>query len=662
MMSLIGYRQRQGASLHTSPKCKRGSNSRDSQRSFAETFPGCASSAPAGAKENSPGRQPWDFIPKRTSSPIGATEESSVELLSPRWGLASLVAREPRACALGYFLSPLSGLLRRDRRTSGTTVWRKSALLVLFVGVMSAAASRAQDTTSKSAGQRTFVGADGCTLCHSKDAESARKLKAVFPGLVNDTWVRLDESLVWEKSDKHVQGFMSLKNDRSKQIGDRLGIAEIYRDKRCLACHTAFPLAALGTNPRTKLAEWADADYAKIGQGISCEGCHSPSGDVDGVENSGWIQRHWSKSKWRFLSATEKQRSFGFTDIRSPISRTRLCLSCHLGNADEGKIVTHEMYAAGHPPLPGFELSTFAAQMPKHWRDFDQKSVNVRVEFLAKSTDDTYGRDTYQLENLHETRNALVATLVSFSENLKLTGSLADDKFATPVLKPDWPELAQFECFACHHDLKDRGWRQRRTLRGAPGRPMLRAWPVALTKVALKTNGSDPNELDTRWRAVETLLSEQPFGRSDRWPDAIKSLTEWLDAQAAALERKSLPRDAGLIVFKDLAAVADSDFWDYDSARQLVWAAQVLRKELASDRSDETLRAKVAALDCDMAEIERLFVLDLIDGREATQTLPGSTTPRKVPEFAPEKTLPKIADYDAVTFRERFRKLASKLK
>ena len=32
-----------------------------------------------------------------------------------------------------------------------------------------------------------------------------------------------------------------------------------------------------------------------------------------------------------------------------------MCLSCHLGNAREGRVVTHEMYAAGHPPLPGFE-------------------------------------------------------------------------------------------------------------------------------------------------------------------------------------------------------------------------------------------------------------------------------------------------------------------
>ncbi len=30
--------------------------------------------------------------------------------------------------------------------------------------------------------------------------------------------------------------------------------------------------------------------------------------------------------------------------------------------------MTHEMYAAGHPPLPSVELQTFCEEMPQHWQ------------------------------------------------------------------------------------------------------------------------------------------------------------------------------------------------------------------------------------------------------------------------------------------------------
>ena len=40
-------------------------------------------------------------------------------------------------------------------------------------------------------------------------------------------------------------------------------------------------------------------------------------------------------------------------------SRAKLCSACHVGNVEDGKLVTHEMYAAGHPPLPGIEIVAF---------------------------------------------------------------------------------------------------------------------------------------------------------------------------------------------------------------------------------------------------------------------------------------------------------------
>lgn len=542
----------------------------------------------------------------------------------------------------------------------------RSSLLGLILSLTTFATSNiaAQDK----AAPRTFLGASECVKCHfsglpkAEDANSAALEVLGFTGLVSDSWVLLDELKTWANQDKHAQAFTSLLNERSQRMGKLLGVEEIHRDKRCLTCHTGYPIAAMGGDAHLMPADLVKS--LKVSQGVSCEGCHAASGDTrtDGSITAGWFMPHAQKEPWRFLSEKDKHEKFGFTSIRSASARARMCLSCHLGNAAEGKIVTHEMYAAGHPPLPGFELASFAAQMPKHWRDFDKKSDGVRAEFLEKSADDSYGRSSFKPDNLHETNSVLVAALVSFSENLKLSAALADERFVTPVAKPDWPELAQFECFACHHDLKDRSWRQRRTLRGAPGRPLLRAWPIALTTLAVKQVGADATELEKRWQPVEKLLNEQPFGRRERWNEVVDPLTKWLDELAVSLERKPLPRDAGLVLLREIAAVAESDLWDYDSARQLVWAAQVLRRELATDRSDAPLRARVAAIEADLTDIEKLFVLNLIEGRIAQQKLPGATKSREVKEVDLEKTLLPIADYDAITFRDKFRKLSGKLK
>ena len=60
-------------------------------------------------------------------------------------------------------------------------------------------------------------------------------------------------------------------------------------------------------------------------------------------------------------------------DVRNPVRRAEQCFSCHIGNVEEGKLVTHAMYAAGHPPLPSIEIESFAKQMPRHWRYLDEK-------------------------------------------------------------------------------------------------------------------------------------------------------------------------------------------------------------------------------------------------------------------------------------------------
>ncbi len=55
-------------------------------------------------------------------------------------------------------------------------------------------------------------------------------------------------------------------------------------------------------------------------------------------------------------------------DLTPARQQAQLCLDCHVGNIEKGMFVTHDMYAAGHPPLPAVELRTLIEEMPRHWQ------------------------------------------------------------------------------------------------------------------------------------------------------------------------------------------------------------------------------------------------------------------------------------------------------
>jgi hypothetical protein len=123
---------------------------------------------------------------------------------------------------------------------------------------------------------------------------------------------------------------------------------------KCLACH------ALSVPEADRARTFDSTD------GVSCESCHGPA--------SNWLGSHTTKG-WTH----ERSVAAGMRDLRDPIRRSENCLACHLGNAD--KAVDHEMIAAGHPDLY-FELASFTAAMPRHWKEQSGRSAD-RVRMLA---------------------------------------------------------------------------------------------------------------------------------------------------------------------------------------------------------------------------------------------------------------------------------------
>jgi hypothetical protein len=213
------------------------------------------------------------------------------------------------------------------------------AVLALGCSLAVVAGRRALAEQAGGAAPGAYDGAQECKNCHTQ--QTTLEQGAALP------FVMLDEYAIWKTLDKHAQAYAVLRTERSQKMAKLLKTDVLKPEGGCLNCHA---MNALKTSP---------GETFNPEDGVSCGGCHGPS--------SGWLNDH-SKPAWRKLPPEEKSRR-RMKDLRDPVVRAELCMSCHVGNAAEGKVVTHAMFAAGHPPLPPFEVATFCQNEPQHWRD-----------------------------------------------------------------------------------------------------------------------------------------------------------------------------------------------------------------------------------------------------------------------------------------------------
>jgi hypothetical protein len=473
----------------------------------------------------------------------------------------------------------------------------------------------------------TYYGAGSCAAggCHTR------------PGEKDSTdFVQRTEYTVWYEKDKHSQAYLVLGGERATRMGKILGY-DARKADACLNCHAMnFPEERRG-------------DQFALENGVSCDGCHGPA--------RYWYGDHIQQS-WRLKSGRVKE-AYGMIDVRDPVKRARMCNSCHVGSVPEGKVVTHEMYAAGHPPLPGFELATYSESLPRHWRltrdvpfvrdpnlkkplkDLkDPKALRARVHRL-------YHFDSAAYE---ETKLVMIGGTVAFREALLLlAGHAAGDK-GPQGLTYHWPELAQFDCYACHHDLKSNSWRQRRGYSGAPGRPLMRPWPTALVTLALRHKAGDDDkrfdqmleEFKKQLGELEQAFNAQPFGAPDKVGRRARNLAEWAGNLLKDVEKKAIDQDAAARILRELCAAEPRKLADYDSARQLAWAFEVIQAEVSPRISkDEGVRKSLDLLRTDLQ-------LKLPYGKVAIEShLSGAL--KRINDFNPEVT------------RDRFRLLCERV-
>lgn len=411
-----------------------------------------------------------------------------------------------------------------------------------------------------------FQGLRSCVPCHNETIGENNP----FITMSREFCV-LNEVSVFA-SDKHRQAYELLKGDLGQHMERILAESKdkpdykVTEDKQCLACHANLP-------PDGNISEFKSLEF-----GVTCESCHGPS--------SLWESPH-DDPRWRKISAEEKEKKYGMIDVRNPVRRAKQCFACHIGNVQEGKVVTHEMYAAGHPPLPGIEIETFSEQMPMHWRTLKQKG---EFKFLDDYIHANFpGLEHSPLKDLAKTKSVIIGGTMALRETINL--------FASQAVHQDspWPELAVFDCTACHHDLAAPSWRQKRGYgRSLPGRPQMFAWPEALVKLGIRQRaGDDDAAFQKDWDAyhgkmeeLRRVLDRRPFGD----PKAIQEvamgedgLIAWLDQLADDVFASHVGEDDAQRTLQTLVSLSPETYPDFHSARQLVWALQTVLSELKTD-------------------------------------------------------------------------------
>ena len=257
---------------------------------------------------------------------------------------------------------------------------------------------------------------------------------------------------IWSARDPHSRAYSVLRNDLSRQMAEQLKLPKpAHESAVCLNCHS----------PATS----ADSKQSSISgrkpfDGVDCEQCHGPA--------ERWLTEH-VRTDWKTRSADDKRRR-GYRDLTDVLTRANTCADCHVGAP--GRDVNHELIAAGHPRL-FFELSTFHANWPKHWpAESDAKRHPVAESATGGS--------------IFEAKLWAVGQVVTAQRSLELLVQRAELAQQQPA---KWPELAEWNCFACHHDLQTSSWWQSKDGTQRP-RVSFRwnSWPSAMLDSLARPN------------------------------------------------------------------------------------------------------------------------------------------------------------------------------
>jgi hypothetical protein len=369
-----------------------------------------------------------------------------------------------------------------------------AAAILLGAFIPSMSFAQARGGAPEGAGKYTGPGSCASSACHG----------SITPQNVNE--VLQNEYSTWIIQDKHARSYNALTGAVGERMAGILGLGKAETAPRCLACHALNPPVEL----RSRTFD--------LSEGVSCESCHGPA--------SGWLGPHTERD-W----SHEKSVALGMVDTRDIVRRTEKCLSCHLGS--EEKYVDHEMIAGGHPDL-FFELDSFSAVMPRHWKEQGEPG-------------EAAGSDPW-----YDVRELTTGQAVQLRESMTRLAGRTRGKI--------WPEYSEMQCYACHHSLTpaEQSWRQARGYsERRPGDPPWNASRYAVFRdVVHQLDGADAGQLDDQMTQLTKLMSQLNPDRQAVESAATNS-AHLADALVAKVQAASYDPAATLRLLRKICDDAD---------------------------------------------------------------------------------------------------------
>jgi hypothetical protein len=389
---------------------------------------------------------------------------------------------------------------------------RFAALAGALLGLVRLTATAAADTPPATAGTHRHLGVATCatSVCHGKQSEQTGK----------DADVGLNEYKIWLEQDRHSQAYRTLDGPRSRAIAANLGLPSA-KTKMCLDCH-ADNVPPSQQGPKFQISD-----------GVQCEGCHGGS--------EKWLETHSQRSVTHATNVAN-----GMNATEQPLRRAQLCLSCHLGTADQ--YTTHRIMGAGHPRL-AFELDVYSYNQPPHYRPRNDNYIKRKGV-------------------IPETNLWITGQLESSQRYLSL---LQSGLFATGGLTP---ELALYDCFGCHHPIDKLRWSRTRAGAGmAPGTLRLQRQYLVILQAITET--LEPRLLPELSADTDTLMQA---GQTDaaRTRAAAKVLQEWVQARDDWSRRSYSASDVAALRKALLRYAAQDRASDFAIAEQVVLGVEGL--------------------------------------------------------------------------------------